>query len=132
MARCALCAAGRRGRSILLDFDTALVFPLNKYCGSVNRSFDSSSAAHAVVTCDVVETEKCCSGQPTQQLPAGSRDPLERDPGRPDGPLDGAARQYWWRGRAGCRPGAIQAGVENVDSAAVKNRLKKSASIAPV
>ena len=58
--------------------------------------------------------------------------PLERDPGRPDGPLDRAARQYWRWGRAGCHPGAIQAGVENVDSVAVKNRLKKSARIAPV
>ena len=94
--------------------------------------FRPSSAAHAVVTRDVVGTEKCCSGQPTQQLPAGSRDPLERDPGRPDGPLDRAARQYWRWGRAGCHPGAIQAGVENVDSVAVKNRLKKSARIAPV
>ena len=72
-------------------------------------------------------------GQPTLFNTAQSAwDCLERDPGRPDGPLDRAARQYWRWGRAGCHPGAIQAGVENVDSVAVKNRLKKSASIAPV
>ena len=46
MARCALCAAGRRGRSILLDFDTALVFPLNKYaCHDVD---DATTHWHAL------------------------------------------------------------------------------------